>query len=561
MLPTLRPPVAASARPPSELSPDSSELSLVRPGGARWPDLNPILDGPDRAEAVKKAESMLEAWLRQNVPAADPEEQPFWTGLARWMARDMVDQARPEWGRGRLDDARHAVSLWGHEEGSPAPMRGAQGDPEKAVGLFRMLEGFMGDVRFRTRLASFLQSHDGKAARAEDLFHAFGLGETPLDGWLENPGFPMVHAELEGNKVKLSQQRMHLYPTEDRGGELWSIPVKIRYQDGSGQREFKTILTGRETEVTLPAKGEVDWIYPNGGGKGYYRTDVAPPASELGKLGPTERLAALSNQGRLVRHGAAPVGTFLDQVEATRADEDPSRLEIVMGELRFLSPQVVSADRPAFDKLVVDQLGAAFERLGPEGRPDEPVHDAALRRTCTMLLAAAGHAGSREITRAWGERYLAGDASVTPAMAACSHDPAVAERLLASMGEDQSETLRGLLSNPAHVDLTIEFALANQNELASRYLALLNPEKACALMESRWEEIPGRGGMLAASGLSPMRSRIDRLVAERGPDELRALWDKIKQTDGQAVNMADLPAKLSDWLRARSEPALEWLIA
>lgn len=552
--PLPRQPAAASSSAPTE----SADISSFAYKGARWPDLNPILQGPDRLAAVKKSEETLEAWLSHNIPPADPAEKPFWTGLARWMARDMVDQARPDWQSGSLDDARHAITLWNHEEGDPQPLRGEKGDPEKAVGFFRMMEGFLGDVRFRTRLASFLQSNDGKPARAADLFHSFGLDETPLDGWLDNPGFPMVHAQLDGKKVKLSQERMFLY-NDGQSDAKWSVPLRIRYKDGEQVREFKTILTEKETEVTLPAKAEVAWIYPNGGGKGFYRTDVAPPPEELGKLRPAERLAVLSNQWRLVRHKAAPVGTFLDQVEATRGDTDPSRLKIVLTELRFLAP--LARDRGAFDQLVLSQVGPAFEQLGPEPKPDEPMHDAKLRIFATMMLARAGHAGAQAVARQWGERYLAGDQAITPEQAAYSDSPQVAEALIGKLGQDADfdvEALRGLLINPAHVDRTVEYALQHP-EPAMRFLGILNPFKALELMENRWDDLPGREALVEVSGLSPVRPQVEKLVAERGSDSLRQLWERVKTTDPQAVNMADLPDRLDEWLQGRKQPtALGW---
>ncbi len=566
----------AAAAPRSVASSEAQEqdgvsLSFVAYKGARWPDLNPILQGPDRAAAVQKAEQTLEGWLSHNIPAADPSEKPFWTGLARWMARDMVDQARPEWQRGTLDDAHHAVELWSHEEGSPAPLRGEKGDPEKGVAFFRMMEGFLGDVRFRTRLASFLQSNDGKPAHASDLIHALGLEDHQMDGWFDNAGFPMVHARLDGSKVKLSQERMFLYPGHEDNSDLWSVPVRIRYKDSSGLREFKTILETRDAEVVLPAKGNVEWIYPNAGGKGFYRTDTAPPASDLGKLKAPERLAVLSNQWRLVRHNAAPVGKFLDQVVATAGDPDPSRLRIVLAEARFLAPRVPAAELPAWNAFVRSELTPAFERLGPATKPDEGMNDNRLRTGTIQLLTLAGDPAAQAVARQWGAAYLVGTPGVTPEMAGYSDDPAVADKLLAEVAAADPradivpEALRSLLVNPAQVDKTVSFGLEHfageTQETMTRFLAFLNPPKALALMQERWDRVPGLEGMVSVSGCSPIRADVDQLVAARGSDALKSSWEQIKKTDGQAVNMADLPQKLSEWLRARQTPSMaaeEW---
>lgn len=552
----------AAAAEPSE----SAHLSLLAYKGARWPDLNPILQGPDRQAAVNQAETELEKWVEHNIPPADPSEKPFWTGLARWMARDMVDQARPEWQRGALDDYRAAVNLWDNEEGKLSALRGEQGEPEKAVGLFRMLEGFLGDVRFRTRLASFLQSHDGRPATAAELFHALGLEDHELDGWLDNPGFPMVHARLEGNKVKLSQEQMVLYPGQPESQALWSVPIRIRYKDGDKVREYKTILKSREDEITLPAQGRLDWIYPNGGGKGYYRTDVAPPPGELGKLRPTERMAVISNQWRLVRHGTAPVSAFLNQLEATRQDPELSRSALLATELQFQRPLVPLADQAAFNSFQIDQLGPTLERLGTEPRPDEPMHEAEVRGRVLRLLAYAGQPQALEAARQLGRRYLAGEAGVTPAQAAMSDDPAVADRLLAEAAERKGDFARDiyyeLAFNPGQADKVAAFGLEHpdQDQALTLY-AWFNPEKTAALMQSHWDKLP-LPSMLGALVISPARDQVDRLVGERGSEEVRQAWEQAKNAPGQSQTLVDLPRQLSAWLRARSQPqAGEWNLA
>jgi hypothetical protein len=76
---------------------------------------------------------------------------------------------------------------------------------------------------------------------------------------------------------------------------LWTIPILVRFRDGQGVKQLNLELSKREQRVGLPAVGTVVLAYPNGGGRGFYRTDL--PVDELQAL--TRDLASLTLYERL----------------------------------------------------------------------------------------------------------------------------------------------------------------------------------------------------------------------------------------------------------------------
>ena len=87
--------------------------------------------------------------------------------------------------------------------------------------------------------------------------HLKQAAEKPVNAmmksWIEQPGFPIVSAKRENNRLILTQNRFSYLP--DSSNQTWKIPVRIDLYDDRGK--FAALLVemdDKETSVDLPDK-------------------------------------------------------------------------------------------------------------------------------------------------------------------------------------------------------------------------------------------------------------------------------------------------------------------
>ena len=75
---------------------------------------------------------------------------------------------------------------------------------EKGASVLRMLEQFLGPAVFRDGVREYLRRHAYANADTGDLWAALGRAARQpipevMDGWIFQPGYPLVSARLEGD--------------------------------------------------------------------------------------------------------------------------------------------------------------------------------------------------------------------------------------------------------------------------------------------------------------------------------------------------------------------------
>jgi puromycin-sensitive aminopeptidase len=532
--------------------------------------------------------------------------------FATWMAYKIVAAWRPEWriwmdfegGKGAamlLDSlqAAHPIRAEVHN----AEEAGESFDAityEKGGAVLRMIEGFLGEDRFRDGIRLYMRRHREANATADDLWGALATASgQPIvelaNGWIRQMGYPVITMSLDGttNTLTLGQRRFFADPDarEPDAPTRWLVPMVLRFQDARGTKEQPVLLDVAEQKVTLNAEGPVAWCIGNADARGFFRTaydgsllDRLLPA--VTELRPSERLALLSDQWALVRAGVVPVAGFLDLVASMKDEDDHVVLDDIVGRLSTIEHRHLDeALRVHFAAFVRELAGARVTTLGwgPEAGDTEDdetrLRRAALLRAVVLLAREPG-AVAEAVKRL---PPPSGNAGVDPNLldivvtaAARGADAAGFEELRrrARVEADPAAKRRYLhalarVENAELVERAVELALSDDVPMQdfTSYLGVLMANRATR--EQAWRLVRTRFDVVRAKADSPMllRRLVEGLAAlpeRRHLDEITAFLvshpiDGAKQAIAQTLERLRMDVALrerlmpqiSAWLRAR----------
>jgi puromycin-sensitive aminopeptidase len=452
--------------------------------------------------------------------------------FATWMAFKVVDQWNPGWRVWLEFDQGKAAAMHLDALESTHPIRAEvknvaeAGEAfdlityEKGGAVLRMIEGYLGEERFRDGIRLYMRRHAKGNAVADDLWSALAeSSREPVvelaNAWIGQPGFPLVSVRREGRVVTLEQRRFWSDPAAAAASAApsasWPVPLVLRHGTGERATEQRVLLGEARAEVTLAGDDEPDFLVANAGATGFYRVaydeaGLAAIARHLRRLAPAERISLLSDEWALVRAGARRIGPFLDLVVAFNGEEDHAVLDELVGRLAAIEHRLLAdGDRLRFAALVVTLFGpqlAATRWDAVAAEPDaERLRRAAAVRALGLVARSTGVVAE---ATARLDRWIAGERSalepnlhdVAVVVAARTGDAARFERFRAMFAKETDPAFRRrfLLSLAAFEDAPlaergVELAFTDEvplQDIASFSAALLSNR---ATRESFWARL------------------------------------------------------------------------
>jgi len=478
--------------------------------------------------------------------------------FATWMAYKIVDAWNPGW-RVWLDfDQGKAAAMQLDALVSTHPIRAEvrsvaeAGEAfdlityEKGGAVLRMIEGYLGEERFREGIRLYMRRHGRGNAVADDLWGALAeASREPVvelaNAWIRKAGFPLVRVTRAGRKVRLEQHRFWSDPATRGEDASWPVPLVLKTGRGAEVEERRVLL--REPVAELELAEEPDFLFANGGATGVYRVAYDAPGllalrGHLGALAPAERIQLLSDEWALVRAGTRDVAAYLDLCAGFGSEADHAVLDELVGRLAAIEHRVVADhDRPALQRFVADLFRPQLEATGWNAAPAEP--DAVRLRRAAAVRAMGLVARDPEVAReavARLDRWLAGDRQALEAnlheaavaLAARAGDRARFERFRQLFREERDPAFRrrylmalGAFEDPALAAAGLEFLYAPEavplQDVAFYVGALLGNrvarEPAWARLRADWEPIYGRikgAPMLTRRVVESLGALIDR---------------------------------------------------
>jgi puromycin-sensitive aminopeptidase len=329
----------------------------------------------------------------------------------------------------------------------------------KGAAVLRMIEGYLGEDTFREGVRIYLKRHAEANASADDFWRALdeasGQDVTAIaNAWIKEPGHPLVHIRAQqvggGLELELTQARYFSDSNAKSTGQVWPVPMVLKYGTADGIREHRFVL--RRQRETLRLEGAT-WFFPNAGGRGFYRFQFASALEGdlldqgIAELSAEERLALLDDLWALVRHGKDKLATFLHRVETLRGEQDRAVLASIADALTWLANYAVrdATERP-FARLVEDLFRPILAATG--WRPADG-EDSDVREKRTRAIGMLGLYARADDVRAEAQRrvraHLDDDERLHPdvagtvvAVAATVGDNKLWERLVARMQQAQA---------------------------------------------------------------------------------------------------------------------------
>jgi puromycin-sensitive aminopeptidase len=347
----------------------------------------------------------------------------WWNGLwlneafATFMEMLAVDAWKPEWRRWDTFSVSRAAALSVDALHSTRPIEYPVRAPkdaeamfdvltyEKGASVLRMLEQHLGPTVFRDGVRDYLQTHAYGNADTKDLW--LSLGKTSqqavpalMDGWIFQPGYPLVTAELrQGSELVLAQQRFTYLPDPAPGH--WHIPIRLRIHTGKETETRRLLLTGVEERVTCPP--ETRFVVVNESGHGFYRVRYGPlllkrlldEGPEI--LAPIERFNLVNDAWASAVAGLMPLPAYLDLTGRFTGERDKNVWALLLESFSFLNRIIDPSHRSLLEAFVRTRVGPAAEAVGWTPQPGESELTPQLR---SELIGALGRLGNDAQTQA-----------------------------------------------------------------------------------------------------------------------------------------------------------------
>ncbi|MGE3976503.1 MAG: M1 family metallopeptidase [Nitrospira sp.] len=403
--------------------PDFASGAMENLGAITFRETALLVDRQTGAHAELERVADVVAHENAHMWFGDLVTMSWWNGLwlneafATFMEMLAVDAWKPEWKRWESFSVARAAAFSVDGLVSTRPIEYPVQAPkdadamfdiltyEKGASVLRMLEQHIGPTVFRDGVRQYLRTHAYANADTNDLWTALGtVSGQPvpelMDGWIFQPGFPLVTAEMQQQELRLSQQRFTYIAQASTAEQLWQIPVQIRLVIGNRTEHRRLLLTERETTVGIPAG--VTSVFVNEGGHGFYRVRHRAPLLEqlldhgLDRLEAIDRFALVSDAWATTVAGLTALPEYLRLTSHFKHERDKNVWAVLLDSFSFLNRIISSEERGALETLVCACAKPAIDELGWDVKSGE---SDLVRQLRGDLLGALGRLGNDAATQ------------------------------------------------------------------------------------------------------------------------------------------------------------------
>jgi len=340
------------------------------------------------------AHEIAHQWFGNLVTPSDWRYLWLNESFATYFGYGVVDHYYPKWatwqqflngqtGSALVRDALHetfAIEIPGGEHvvinASTAPIIYSKGGS-----ILRQIEGYIGKDNFQKGLQHYLKTYEYGCADSQHLWQSFEtVTQQPISAmmksWIEQPGFPLITARRQNNRLVLSQRRFTYLPNDF--DQKWLVPITISLFSKAGvTRRVTTLLDKIEQEIDLDE--DILAYKINDRQTGFYRVKYSDVKNldELGNrvleksLPPEDRWGLENDFFARVKSGDASLEEYLQFISFY--ENEDAYLPLTGMASNLYSAYLVMEDswRRRISSLAKPRYEGILENIGYDPVPDE----------------------------------------------------------------------------------------------------------------------------------------------------------------------------------------------
>jgi aminopeptidase N len=289
----------------------------------------------------------------------------------------------------------------------------------KGGSILRQIHRFLGDADFQSGLRQFLKNHAYQCAASHHLWEALEDASSKpvtkiMQAWVEQPGFPLIHAERTENRLVLTQERFTYLPEQNE--HLWPIPVSVTWIKPDGDTTSQSFLMEAQTEkIDIPA--DVAAFKMNSDQAGFYRVHY-PATNDLEALGhavgrqtidPKDRWGVQNDLYAMVKAGRVALDVYLDFLKLYRDETEFLPLAGIAANLFQLHLTLVPDQSKDVTLLAKAHAEKILTLTGNQPRAGESHPSAALRDLALGHAVLYGSGSAAQFVKTQFRKMLAGE--------------------------------------------------------------------------------------------------------------------------------------------------------
>lgn len=267
----------------------------------------------------------------------------------------------------------------------------------KGSRLMHMLRRWLGDEDFAKGLKAYFEKHQYNNTIGRDLWNALSDASGKdvssfMDTWLEQPGYPVVSAEVVDDTLILSQKQFFIGEHEDKG-RLWEIPLNTNWNGLPDTLSEERIEIPNYSQLAAENNGA---LRLNTANTAHYITDYQGQLldqllEEFANLDTVSKLQILQERRLLAESGRISYASLVALLDLVEKEESfliaQAKSQILAGLKRFIDEDTEAEVH--YKALVRRQFQNDFERLGFDAKDGESDEDEMVRQTALSYLIQA----------------------------------------------------------------------------------------------------------------------------------------------------------------------------
>ena len=270
----------------------------------------------------------------------------------------------------------------------------------KGSRLMHMLRRWLGDDDFRAGLKVYFEKHQYSNTIGHDLWDALSEASGKdvaafMDAWLEQPGYPVVTAEVVDDTLVLSQKQFFIGEGQDQN-RIWPIPLNTNWtglpetltEERLAIPNFSQLAAQNEGALRLNTANTAHYI------TNYKGQLLKAVLNQLTELDTTSKLQVVQERRLLAESGEISYAELIPLL--TKLTDETSYLvseaiaQVVDGLDMFMDEG--SEAQAEFKALVNRLMQKNYDRLGFEPQVGESDEDEMVRQKAISLMLYADNA-------------------------------------------------------------------------------------------------------------------------------------------------------------------------